>query len=302
MQSIISYPERGKWGDSSYRGNCSGHVIKDLILHFYPNSKPKRFVEVFSGGGTGLDVARELGITNSVHLDLNTGWNALKDEIPYGSDFVFSHPPYWDIIRYETQRGSYDPDDLSNVMSYDEFIHKLDKVNAKIYQSLLNGGRHAFLVGDIRKKGKYYSIIKDMTWFGDLESHVIKVQHNCWSDNKKYANNRFIPIIHEHLLIFKKNEVWAVELKRTVSQSFDLRQFNNITWRDLVQGAIEWLGGKATLKEIYEVIKGSKKTERNAHWKEKIRQTLQLHDNFIAVERGVWKLNVSGEKISEQVI
>ena len=178
MRSIVSYPDRGKWGNSRYRGNCTGHIIKDLIQHFYPNSKPKRFVEVFSGGGTGLDVAKDLGITNSVHLDLNTGWNALRDEIPYGSDFVFSHPPYWDIISYGKQRGNYDPDDLSNVMSYEEFISKLDRVNAKIYQSLLNGGRHAFLIGDVRKKGKYYSIIKDMTWFGDLESHIIKAQHN----------------------------------------------------------------------------------------------------------------------------
>ncbi len=292
MKSLISYSNRGNWGNSSYRGNCSGFVIKDLIEHFYPNSKPKKFVEVFSGGGTGLDVAKDLGITNSVHLDLNNGWNALVSEMPTGSDFVFSHPPYWDIIRYETQRGSYDPDDLSNVMSYEEFIAKLDKVNAKIYQSLLNGGRHAFLIGDVRKKGKYYSIIKDMTWFGDLESHIIKAQHNCLSNNKAYSNNNFIPIVHEHLLVFKKNEVWAVQLKRTVTQSFDLRQFQNITWRDLIQGALEWLGGKATLSQIYKVIEGSKKALKNNHWKEKIRQTLQLHDNFTAVDRGVWSLNI----------
>lgn len=292
MQSIISYPNRGKWGNSSYRGNTSGYVIKDLIEQFYPHSKPKKFLEVFSGGGTGLDVAKDLGIKNSVHLDLNTGWNALKDEIPYGSDFVFSHPPYWDIIKYKTQRGSYDPDDLSNVMSYEEFIQKLDKVNAKIYQSLLNGGRHALLVGDVRKKGRYYSIIKDMTYFGDLESHIIKTQHNTVSGNKQYANNSFIPIVHEHLLVFRKNEVWAVRLKRTVTKTFDLRQFNNITWRDLIQGALEWLGGQAHLQEIYNVIEGSKRTIKNSHWKEKIRQTLQIHENFISIERGVWGLNI----------
>ena len=31
MQSVISYKERGKYGNSNYRGNCSGYVIKDLI-------------------------------------------------------------------------------------------------------------------------------------------------------------------------------------------------------------------------------------------------------------------------------
>ena len=292
MQSIISYPNRGSWGNSSYRGNCSGHVIKDLLKQFFPNSKPKKFIEVFSGGGTGEDVARELGIKNSVHLDLNNGWNCLKESIPVGSDFTFSHPPYWDIIRYEFQRGAYDPDDLSNVMSYEEFIEKLDRVNAKIYTSLVNGGRHAFLVGDVRKQGKYYSIIKDMTWFGDLESHIIKAQHNCLSSNKTYANNNFIPIVHEHLLVFRKNQVWQVELKRTEVKSFDLRQFNHITWRDLIQGAMEWLGGKASLDQIYKVIEGSKKTVKNNFWKEKIRQTLQQHSNFVSVERGTWELSI----------
>jgi hypothetical protein len=292
MRSIISYPNRGKWGNSTYRGNCSGFVIRDLLLHFF-NGKPQKFIEVFSGGGTGEDVARELGIKNSVHLDLNNGWNALVDEIPYGSDFVFSHPPYWDIVQYQNERGSYDPDDLSNKMSYEEFITKLDRVNAKIYSSLLNGGRHAILIGDVRKKGVYYSIIKDMTWFGDLESHIIKVQHNCWSDNKQYANNTFIPIVHEHLLVFKKNHVWTVQLKCTRTQSFDLRQFQNITWRDLIQGALEWLGGEATLSQIYKVIEGSKKAQKNNHWKEKVRQTLQIHDNFVPVNRGVWRLKKS---------
>lgn len=289
MNSIISYRNRGHWGDPSYRGNTSGYVIKDLLEHFFPSQPPKKFIEVFSGGGTGKDVATELGIKNSIHLDLNTGWNALRDDIPYGSDFIFSHPPYWNIISYQPYNNSHE-DDLSLNMSYEDFIRKLDMVNAKIYQSLLNGGRHAFLIGDVRRRGKYYSIIKDMTWFGDLESHIIKTQHNCFSDRKNYARKNFIPIAHEHLLVFRKNHVWQVQLKRTKTQVFDLRQFSNITWRDLVQGAIEWLGGKAKLHDLYNIIEGSKKTMQNKHWREKIRQTLQLHENFKPVHRGVWKI------------
>ena len=61
-----------------------GHIIKDLLQQFYPNSKPKKFIEIFSGGGTGKDVAKELQINNSLHLDLNNGWDALIDEIPSG--------------------------------------------------------------------------------------------------------------------------------------------------------------------------------------------------------------------------
>lgn len=288
MQSILSYENRGHWGNSSWRGNCSGHVIKDLILHF----KPKKFVEVFSGGNTGLDVCKDLKITNSVHLDLVNGWNAMTDEIPCANDFTFSHPPYWDIIKYETQRGQSHEDDLSNNMSYAEFITKLDRVNQKIYQSLVNHGRHAMLIGDVRKKGKYYSLIKDLTYFGDVEVHMIKTQHNTVSERKKY-NGNFIAIAHEHLLVFKKNSIWTVPVKMTQTRVLDLRQFEHMTWRDLIQGALEYLGGEADLSSIYEVIKDSKKSLKNKHWKEKVRQVLQIHDNFTPVQRGIWKLQIA---------
>lgn len=291
LQSIITYPDRGTWGDSNYRGNCSGHVILDLINHFYKGGKPMKFIEVFSGGGTGKDVAKELGLHNSVHLDLMTGWNATTDDIPFGADFVFSHPPYWDIIKYETQRKIKHEDDLSNNMSYEEFIQKLDMVNCKIYSSLVNGGRHAMLIGDIRKKGKYYSMQKDLTWFGDIEAFITKVQHNTVSDRRIYKGD-FIPIVHEHLLVFKKNNVWAIPLKITRDHLTSLKNFTKITWRDLIQATLEELGGKASLTKLYENISDSRKAKNNQFWKEKIRQTLQRHPNFLRIDRGEWSLQI----------
>lgn len=164
--SIWSYPERGPWGESSWRGNTSGYPIAELLKFF----KPKKFVEVFAGGGTGRDVAQYLGIKDSIHLDLRPefgGWNALVSEIPSGSDFAFSHPPYADMIVYSGKMwGKAHPDDLSRCATYDEFIHKLNLVNEKIYNSLVNGGRHAILVGDYKQKGKMISMQKDMAWFG----------------------------------------------------------------------------------------------------------------------------------------
>lgn len=289
MQSIVSYLDRGKFGSSCYRGNCSGNLIKDLINQFYPNSKPQKFIEIFSGGNTGKDVAKEMNIQNSLHLDLINGWDALIDEIPSGADFIFSHPPYWDIISYEKQRNSYNKNDLSNKMSYSEFIKKLNIVNEKIYHSLLNGGRHATLIGDIRKQGKYYSIIKDMTWYGELESHVIKVQYNCMSDKKTYSNNNFIPIKHEHLLIFKKNKIWIFNTKVTVDTKQNIMNITNITWRDLIQATLQYLKNKATIDEIYNILIKSKKAQNNNHLREKIRQILNSNSNFIKVDNR-WEL------------
>ena len=268
-----------------------GYVIKDLISHFYPNSKPKKFVEVFSGGGTGKDVAIELGITNSIHLDLINGWDALTDEIPTGADFVFSHPPYWDIIKYQYQRNSYHQNDLSNKMSYEEFISKLNTVNEKIYHSLILGGRHVTLIGDIRKNGKYYSILKDMTWFGELESHIIKIQHNCLSDNKIYSNHSFIPIKHEHILVFKKDKIWIFNFKVTETRKENIMNATNITWRDLIQATIEFFNNKASVDEIYNILIKSKKAKNNNHVREKIRQTLNENANFYK-EQEYWYLKL----------
>jgi predicted nucleic-acid-binding Zn-ribbon protein len=285
--SIMDYPNRGKWGNSKWRGNCSGHVIYDLLETF----KPKRFVEVFSGGGTGEDVAKDLGYTNSLHLDLVNGWNALKDEIPKSSDFVFSHPPYFDIINYNSQRGDFNSNDLSNKMPYPDFIKELDTVNEKIYNSLVKGGRHAILIGDVRKKGKFYSIIKDMTWFGDLEQHIIKIQHNTFTQNKIYnTRTPFIAIAHEHLLIFKKNEIWTLNIKYTKNFEMNIKQLEKITWRDLVRSVFEEKGKELYLKEVYEVLDGCKKSANNQHWKEKIRQTINTSQDFIKIEPGRYKL------------
>jgi hypothetical protein len=58
MKSIVSYPERGPWGNARYRGNCSGHLIADLVREF----KPRRFVDPMLGGGTSQDVCQDLGV------------------------------------------------------------------------------------------------------------------------------------------------------------------------------------------------------------------------------------------------
>lgn len=48
LTSVVSYPDRGPYGDWRYRGNCSGRLIKDLIK-FY---KPKSVLDPCEGGRT----------------------------------------------------------------------------------------------------------------------------------------------------------------------------------------------------------------------------------------------------------
>lgn len=29
--SVVSFPDRGPWGKSNYRGNCTGHIVKGFV-------------------------------------------------------------------------------------------------------------------------------------------------------------------------------------------------------------------------------------------------------------------------------
>lgn len=203
--SILSFPERGPSGDSSFPGNCSGYVIKALLEYH----QPRYFVDPAEGSGTSGDVATELGI-KYLGLDLKDGFNilshALWDVVDKPPDLVFFHPPYHNIIKYSGNVwGESHPDDLSRCGSYEEYLSKLKHACMNIWKAVKPSGHLAILIGDIRRNGNYYSPQSEVQRFpiGELESVIIKLQHHCRSSNKRYAG-RFIPIAHEYLLIFRK--------------------------------------------------------------------------------------------------
>ncbi len=146
-------------------------------------------------------------------------------------------------------------------------------------------------MADIKKNKKLYSMLLDMNKLGTVEQIVIKEQFNCMSNTKTYSNNDFIKIAHEYCLVLRKDEPLIMDYMITKRASMDLRDSINITWKDLVASVLESLGGRAELNKIYNSIEGYRKTSNNAHWKEKVRQTLQIHSNlFCNISKGYWKL------------
>lgn len=98
--SILSYPDRGPWGKSSWRGNCSGRILVDLFKQY----QPKFFVDPMVGSGTSVEVAKEMGI-DAVGLDLHSGFNILRQSILQAvggreADLVWSHPAYHNMVVY----------------------------------------------------------------------------------------------------------------------------------------------------------------------------------------------------------
>lgn len=193
LTSIVSYPERGDGGDSRYRGNCSPKLIEDLIGFF----KPKEICDYMCGSGTTKAAADKAGIRSHLY-DLHSGFDIMNCDIPERPEFVFWHPPYWDIIQYSDvmykasdvmQKYGYDPKrlDLSRIESWDDFVKAMNYAMMKQFSALENGGRMAVLMGDIKKKGRLYSMLAEIVKPGTLENIIIKAQHNCFSDRTQYS-------------------------------------------------------------------------------------------------------------------
>ena len=204
MTSVVSYARRCQlWGDSKYRGNCDGNLIKNLILKYGAN----RVADPMQGSGTSRDVVDGLNKYKKTGIsywggDLRQGFDLTKQNLPGKFDFVWIHPPYWNIIRYSNNS----PNDLSNCESCETFQKLLMVCLKRCYEALELGGRLAVLIGDVRRSGKYTPIVKDVLNLplGEIRSIIIKVQHNCTSDRKRYGKMEDVPIKHEYCIIFKK--------------------------------------------------------------------------------------------------
>lgn len=297
MKSIVSYPERGQGGKSSYRGNCSPKLISDLIEQF----KLEEINDYACGSGTTKDVAEQLGI-RSFATDLRLGFDLMNHEIDQRPEAIFFHPPYWDIIRYADSMYSaqevkkaygYDPlkSDLSQIPTWEGFVNAMNYCVMKQFNALAKGGRMFILMGDIKKKGKLYSMLCDIMKPGTLEQIVIKAQHNCWSDQVSYSG-RFIPIVHEYLLIVRKDLSLSFLVKVTKNIKADIRSMKNATWKDIVAAVLEDAGSPLCLDQIYNKVKGFERAKDYKIVEEKVRQTLQRYPSlFKSVSRGIWGIS-----------
>jgi predicted membrane protein len=300
--SVVSHPERGKGGKSSYRGNAGANFMKDVMLFGMENIRLKPqdfyFVDANEGSGTSRDVAKELGIIYT-GLDLHgiapTIQNdftkdSIADKLIRPADMVFTHPPYADMIHYSgSQWGTkmLDSDTSNPNISKEQFLEMSQTMLMNQREATRDGGLYATLIGDMRRKGEFWSFQADyqlMMPKSELISVAIKMQHNYQSNGKNYGGS-FIPITHEYLLIWKKKaaSIFAIGFE-TASQ---IQKKVSQTWRNVIRIAMMRLK-QAKLSDIYtevEKIAGAL-IAQNRNWQAKIRQQLQKH--YTNVERGVW--------------
>ncbi len=227
--TVWSFPDRGSWATHSgkYRGNWSPYVPRNLILRY---SKPGDWIlDQFMGSGTTLVEAKLLN-RNAIGVDINpqsvsisetnlqfqcetkskiylkngsaTDLCFIKDA---GIDFICTHPPYANIIRY-----SKDIEGDISLLTYDDFLKEMSFVAQESYRVLKKGKMCAVMIGDIRKNGKVVPLgFRVMDCFLKegfmLKEIIIKEQHNCRStDYWERQKNNFLLLAHEYIFVFQK--------------------------------------------------------------------------------------------------
>ena len=133
-------------------------------------------------------------------------------------------------------------------------------------------------------------MLTDIVKPGELEQVIIKMQHNTCSGGRSYSSKNFVPIVHEYILVLKKTFPYILDFQVPLKKKLDVRDSNSATWRDVVFAVLKKLGKNASLASIYSEIEGHAKAEKNPHWRDKVRQVLQMYPDFVSESRGIWSL------------
>lgn len=231
--TVWAFPRRGNWAThkSDWRGNWSPEVARNLILRY--SNEGDVLLDPMIGGGTTAIEAKILN-RNIICSDVNdVALKRTRESLKFDTDnkawqkvvkcdarnlgkaenesidFILTHPPYADIIKYS--EGEID-EDLSNIHELDEFANEMEKVAKELHRILKPGKFCAILIGDTRRKKMYqplaYKVMDRFLFAGfELKEDIIKRQYNCkatgfWVNKSKESN--FLLIMHEHLFIFQK--------------------------------------------------------------------------------------------------
>jgi len=294
--SILSFPDRGHWGKSSWRGNCSGHVYADLFKQI----KPSFFIDPMVGSGTSVEVAAEMGI-ESIGLDLHSGFNILRDSILEATkreaDLCVSHPPYGNMILYSGNVWGKEshPDDLSHCASDEDFHCKMQVALLNQREATRAGGLYGTIIGDWRRQGRYTSYQAECIArmpSDELAAVIIKAQHNTMSGAKSYGKMGLPLITHEYVVLWRKPKQMVSFLSTLATLAREQNARLSGTWLSIVRAALMATGSKASLTDLYDAIseKAPDKMAKNPNWRAKVRQTVNSNpDIFRSSQRGVWE-------------
>lgn len=229
--TVWSFPNRGKWSTHSakYRGNWAPQIARNLILLY--SQEGDTVLDPMVGSGTTMIEAKLLerkGVAFDIHPEVvalaqeacvaeeNGKFNpkiergdarhlsAIKDD---SVDFIATHPPYLNIIRYGEKNVE---GDLSAISNLNKFCDQIELVAQECFRVLKPGKYCAILIGDTRRRRHFvplaFNVMQRFLKAGFiLKEDIIKLQHNCTTTRYWNAQEKdFLLIMHEHLFVFRK--------------------------------------------------------------------------------------------------
>ena len=178
-------------------------------------------------------------------------------------------------------------------MSWEQGMKAVNHAIMRAYNALKPGAYEVVLVGEIRSKGQYRSMMADLIRPTALHQTFVKLQHNCVSDRSgnSYSNSDPALTGHEMIAVFKKPENTGYQVAFILPKTYemDIRDSMQATWKDVLSSVMRKLGKESTLDEIYAEVENNKKAKANPNWKAKVRQTLQL-GGYRSSGRGIWAM------------
>ena len=214
-------------------------VLSEVMYRWFCKDRGK-ILDPFAGGSvrgivaqylgykyTGIDLSWKQILQNKKQaFDILPGdrptWiqgdsEKVLDTIPYGFDFMFSCPPYYDLEKY-----SEDENDLSN-LSFDSFNKKYCRIIEKGVSKLHNNSLAAFVIGNSRyRKGSgliknlYSETVKafenaGMGFYNDI---VLKnsTGNAAMRAGRTFKATRKITKTHQYVLVFIKGDANKLDL------------------------------------------------------------------------------------------
>ncbi len=197
LTSLLRYPDRGPWGQSRYFGNCPGYLLVDLLDYFKPHS----VFDPMEGSGTTREVCFDFHVEYEGR-DLRTGFDLLSSSLPDRLfDLIFWHPPYWPGHQYSDH-----PNDFSQAKNQQDFLHRIQEGLQRLRTCLAPKGHLVMLIGDGRKNGVFYPVHSAILQWNLLPVEAVLIKsgdHERRARHFQYGPTRFIPTLHEYVLIFK---------------------------------------------------------------------------------------------------
>lgn len=245
---VNTFSARGADAKDAERTSTFDPVLCELMIKWFSNSGDT-ILDPFAGGSvrgivanalgryyTGIDLSETQVKENYKQLDYvldhYTGFTGLTEWLQGDSakvledayvlnkefDMLFTCPPYYNLEKY-----SNNVDDLSNAVSYQDFIVKFRQIISSACERLKNGTFAVIIVSEIRntETGEYYGFVPDtISAFTSAGLHYydeIILENNIGSlpirGPKYFDQSRKIGKHHQNVLVFWKGDTKKISEK-----------------------------------------------------------------------------------------